>query len=171
MNKPLRLVLRRSTPPMHAMPLSKKSMVQRTKYRGDGNSMPNPTGNPLIEVRITRRREESAISLLARQWLHRRCSNALAALLFHRSSMIQRPLLPVIHEVDQRRRQAEDDEAFNQPLVNRVVVVVAAGHRVRSYWIGKFILFDVMVVRVVVPEEVGYPFAERPVWLGFFASQ
>jgi len=85
--------------------------------------------------------------------------------------MIQRPLLPVIHEVDQRRRQAEDDEAFNQPLVNRVVVVVAAGHRVRSYWIGKFILFDVMVVRVVVPEEVGYPFAERPVWLGFFASQ
>lgn len=134
--------------------------------------MSDPTGNPLIEIWILRRREEPAISLLARQWLRRLYGNALAALLLHRSSMIQRPLLPVIYEVNQRRRQAEDDEALNQPLVNGVVVIVAAGHRIRSDRVGEVVLLGVVVVRVVVLEEIGDPFAQRPVLLGFcFSSQ
>lgn len=133
-------------------------------------SMSYAAGNPLVEIWVTGWRKEAAIRLLTRYcWLG--WSLALS-LLFHGPPMVQLPLLPIVHQKNQRGRQPDDDQALNQPFVYFIVEVVAARHRVlmRRGVCPEIVVVAVVIVRVLIFEKVGDPFAEGPVFLRFCAS-
>lgn len=133
--------------------------------------MPHTTSNPLRKIRITRRREESPIRLLpGGQWLRLfigRDGSVLGGLLsqrLHFSPMVRLPLLAVVDEEGERGGQTDYDEAFQDAVVEGVVVLGGvAGHAVREGGVVVVVFVGgAVVVRVRLFEEIGDPFAERP---------
>lgn len=127
--------------------------------------MAHPPSSPLRELRIPRRREETPISLLPLR--HHRGSILLPLLPttlplpLHLLPMRILSLLPIIHHKRQRSRQADNDQALDNTLVDLVVVIViAARHAVGEGIVGGVIIIGVtVVVGVLVFEEGGEPVA------------
>ena len=149
--------------------------------------MPHSTGDPRGVIRIVRRWEESPVRLLTgHSLLFGRRDDAVpgglgllrlvvvvvvvAALLgFGFSPVVRLSLLAVVDEEGERGGQADDDEAFQDAVVQFVVVVVGAvavGHAVGHGLV--VVVVCTVVVRVRIFEEVGDPFAEGPFFLGLW---
>lgn len=85
------------------------------------SSMPDSTSNPVRISRIAWRRKKSAISLLA-VW-HLALLRLLLLLAFKSSPMIRLPLIAVIYQESQGACEDDDDEGFNNSLVDVIEAV------------------------------------------------
>ena len=90
-------------------------------FRFSVSSMPNSTSNPLRISRIAWRRKKPTISLLAIWHLALlRLLLRLLLLAFKSSPMIRLPLIAVIYQESQGACEGDDDERFNDSLVDLI---------------------------------------------------
>lgn len=121
--------------------------------------MPDSTSNPLRISGIVRRRKKTPISLLPVWYLTllRFLLRLLLLLAFNSSPMIRLSLIAVIDQESQGACESDDDEGFNNSLVD---IIEAVGRDFGGG--GEVVLGGVtgVVVWMLVFDEGGEPFAE-----------
>lgn len=128
--------------------------------------MTHATCNPLVEVRVTHRREEAVVILcLASRW--NSCYiTSLLLLLLSLSPLLFRSLalLTIVDEEGEGQREPHDDNRVYQPIIvfSWIVGRVSTRHCV----VVDVVVQIVAVVKVILDKIVD-PFAEGPIFLIF----
>lgn len=135
--------------------------------------MSHPANNPLVEVWITRRREQPTVVLRCGWWRRPSYVSTLLLLLLLQQlplpSSLFRPLalLPVVDEESKRESQPHDDHRIYEPVIFPLAWVVRGVAPGQGVVVDVVVPHAVIVVIGVILQEVGDPFAKGPVFLGF----
>jgi hypothetical protein len=117
--------------------------------------MSNATCNPSVEVWISRLRKYTSIILL-RLLLSSLCSYCLLL-----ASMPQLVLLSPVNQNNKRSCQHDDDQAFQDPIFDNIIVkaiCISSGHRV-VVWKICIVVTSIIIIKIVILKEVADPFA------------